>query len=207
MIEQASHYGKQTEVYNGIDVIVSARIKALFVTGGLNTGRLETNNCDIVMNNPQVTASVCERHVADDHLAAHDAVLRRRPAVQVADPGQARGDLQPAVGDSDQRDDAVVPGSDRDHGRLPIGAQFVYSNAQIAPSLGRNLASCGAATTCTGTSTIAFLPSYALFEDRYTQFDLRFAKTVKVCQDPRPGHRRPVQRIQRAAGAVGEHPL
>ena len=32
VIEQASHYGKQTEVYDGIDAIVSARIKALFVT-------------------------------------------------------------------------------------------------------------------------------------------------------------------------------
>jgi hypothetical protein len=72
------------------------------------------------------------------------------------------------------------PGTSGTTSSLPIGGQFVYSNAQIAPSLGRNLSSCGTAATCTGTSTIAFLPSYALFEDRYTQFDVRFAKTVKV---------------------------
>jgi hypothetical protein len=57
---------------------------------------------------------------------------------------------------------------------------YVYSNAQILPSLGRNLASCGAAAVCNGTSTITFEPNYSLYEDRYTQFDIRFAKDVKV---------------------------
>jgi len=41
-------------------------------------------------------------------------------------------------------------------------------------------ASCGAAATCSGTSTLNFLQANELFEARYTQFDVRFAKTVKV---------------------------
>jgi hypothetical protein len=61
-----------------------------------------------------------------------------------------------------------------------VGNTVVYTNAQILPSLGRNLASCGAAATCNGTSTVQFLPANQLFEDRYNQFDLRFAKTVRA---------------------------
>jgi hypothetical protein len=57
---------------------------------------------------------------------------------------------------------------------------YVFSNAAIFPTLGRNLASCGAAATCSGTSTLNFLQANELFEARYTQFDVRFAKTVKV---------------------------
>jgi hypothetical protein len=64
-------------------------------------------------------------------------------------------------------------------GQPQLGS-YVYSNAQIAPSLGRNLASCGTSATCTGTSTITFEPNYSEFEDRYNQFDIRFAKDVKV---------------------------
>ena len=59
-------------------------------------------------------------------------------------------------------------------------ASFVYGNAAILPSLGRNLASCGAQATCTGTSTINVLPSGLLFEKRYVQADIRFAKSVKI---------------------------
>jgi hypothetical protein len=61
-------------------------------------------------------------------------------------------------------------------------ASFVYSNAQILPSLGRNLASCGVAAVCTGTSTINVLPGNLIFEDRYAQFDLRFSKGVQIAR-------------------------
>ena len=59
-------------------------------------------------------------------------------------------------------------------------ASFSYTNAQILPSLGRNLSSCGAAATCSGTAVINVVPNNQIFEDRYAQFDLRLAKSVKV---------------------------
>jgi len=59
-------------------------------------------------------------------------------------------------------------------------ASFSYTNAQILPSLGRNLASCGAAAACNGTAVINVVPGGLLFEDRYQQFDIRFAKGIKV---------------------------
>ena len=42
--------------------------------------------------------------------------------------------------------------------------------------------SCGAAATCTGTSTVQFLAANQRFENRYAQFDLRFARTVRIAR-------------------------
>ncbi len=58
----------------------------------------------------------------------------------------------------------------------PILANAVFTNAQIAPSLGRNLAACGAAAVCNATATIALIPNFTQFEDRVNQFDIRFGR-------------------------------
>jgi hypothetical protein len=54
-------------------------------------------------------------------------------------------------------------------------ASATFSNAQIAPSLGRNLSS-GAG----GTATVELLPNSFLFEDRLNQIDLRVTKNMKI---------------------------
>lgn len=55
------------------------------------------------------------------------------------------------------------------------------TNAQIAPSLGRNLGQCGTAATCNGTVTIAnvFAPNTE-FDDRLTQVDVRLSKRIPI---------------------------
>jgi hypothetical protein len=46
--------GKQTEVFNGVDVAVNARLRQdLFVTGGLATGNTRFNGCDAFVDNPR----------------------------------------------------------------------------------------------------------------------------------------------------------
>ena len=76
---------------------------------------------------------------------------------------------------------------------IPVAASYVATNAQVAPSLGRNLAACGTRVPCTATTalnpyylgatitsgTILMEPN-KVFEDRLTQVDIRFAKTVNV---------------------------
>ena len=45
--------GKQTEVFNGVDVAVNARLRGdLFVTGGFATGNTHFNMCDAYVDNP-----------------------------------------------------------------------------------------------------------------------------------------------------------
>lgn len=50
----ASNFGKQTEIYNGVDVTMNARLpRRAFVQGGINVGRSATNNCEILPDSPQ----------------------------------------------------------------------------------------------------------------------------------------------------------
>ena len=62
----------------------------------------------------------------------------------------------------------------------PVASTYVATNAQIAPSLGRNLAACGAAVTCTASAVVTIMEPNTVFEDRYTLLDLRLGKTVRV---------------------------
>jgi hypothetical protein len=189
VVKLASDFGKQTEVFNGLDVTLSARLKALYVNGGLSTGRTKTDACDVVNNNPQITA-----------VTGFSASNPRIPGFC---------DNVSSWGSQTQVKFAAIY-------NLPLGVQtsatvqsypgitqtanIVFSNAQILPSLGRNLASCGAAATCGGTATVNIVPSNELFEDRYTQFDVRFAKSVKV-------HKSTVQGIVDLFNAVNARPV
>jgi hypothetical protein len=57
---------------------------------------------------------------------------------------------------------------------IPITAQNVFVNGQIAPSLGRNLAAGPA-----GSAPIDLVPNNSIFEPRLNQVDLRFSKIVR----------------------------
>jgi hypothetical protein len=169
LVQLASHFGNQTEVYNGLDVTLSARVKQLYVNGGMNTGRTETNACDVVMNHPEVSS-----------VTNFASTNPRTPAFcDVVTPWNAQTQYKFATiyrlpfAFETSATMQSYPG-------ISHSPTYVFSNAAILPTLGRNLSSCGAAATCGGTSTLNFLPPNQLFEDRYTQFDLRFAKTVKV---------------------------
>jgi len=170
LIELASKYGKQTEAYNGIDLTINARIKKLFVAGGMNTGRTETNDCAVVTSNPQVTATV---------QGVNDTTPRNPTFCDLVNPWHGQTQVKLAA-------IYTFPGAIQTSATMqsypgqPQLASYVYSNAQILPSLQRNLGSCGTAATCTGTSTITFEPNYSAFEKRYQQFDIRFAKDVKI---------------------------
>ena len=52
-----------------------------------------------------------------------------------------------------------------------------YTNAEIAPALGRNLSSCPAATgACTSTVLVSLTDQRTLFEKRINQLDVRVSK-------------------------------
>lgn len=63
----------------------------------------------------------------------------------------------------------------------PITASYTATNAQIAPSLNRNLGQCRGAATCSGTVTIAnlFEPN-TLFGERIQQIDIRTNKRFQM---------------------------
>jgi hypothetical protein len=51
----ADNYGKQTEIFNGVNVTINARLQSgLILQGGGGTGRVVTNDCEIVEQLPEV---------------------------------------------------------------------------------------------------------------------------------------------------------
>jgi hypothetical protein len=64
-----------------------------------------------------------------------------------------------------------------------IESNYPAPNNLIAPSLGRNLASCGAAAVCNATAVVPLIMPRTEFEDRRTQVDLRLNKMFVVGND------------------------
>jgi hypothetical protein len=51
--------GKQTEVFNGVDVAMNARLRSgVFLTGGIATGNTHFNTCDAFVDNPRTDFGV-----------------------------------------------------------------------------------------------------------------------------------------------------
>jgi len=70
---------------------------------------------------------------------------------------------------------------------VPYEAIYRATNREIAPSLGRNLAACGARTidTCTATVNVPLFNPGQSYEARRTQLDLRVTKNFKTTEKQR----------------------
>ena len=135
----------------------------MYLSGGMNTGKTNTNICDIVTDNPQITYG----SPRTPEFCNPDSPWSAQTQVKFAAVYSLPWDVQTSATMQ------AYPGQTQ-------SASFSYSNAQILPSLGRNLSSCGTAAVCNGTSVINVVPGNQIFEDRYAQFDVRLAKTVRV---------------------------
>lgn len=154
VVTQASRFGNRTEVFNGVDVSLSARIgNGAQVNGGVSLGQTVNDACAIV-NSPQE-----------------------------ARPGFCRNTLSWWEGQGQVKFSFIYPlmwglqtsGTYQNLAGAPINATFVATNAQIAPSLGRNLAA-----GVNGTVSVPVIPPNTVFEDRLQQLDLRLSKTLTL---------------------------
>jgi hypothetical protein len=153
----ANKYGKQTEMWHGVDFTMNVRPQGgLFFGGGLSTGRLHTNNCEVIAKlpetTPQMPAAFCD--VKEPWLTQVKAIASYIvPKVDV----QVSGTLQ------------SIPGP-------PLLANFVVTNAVASPSLGRALSG-GAANV-----TVPILSPTEMYGERRNQIDLRLAKVFRLNQ-------------------------
>ena len=161
-----------TEVYNGVDIAVDVRLPRGFsVNGGLNAGRTEYNNCAL-LNSPQIAFSNTNGTLAGAPTgttaprsdAYCDALPPWSADTQVKLSGTIPLPYQFYTGITYQN----LPG-------IPYYASYVFRNADIAPSLGRNLPA-GA----NGTVTVDLIPPVTQFEGRIQQLDLRFARNFRI---------------------------
>ena len=185
LVTQASRYGEATRVYNGVDVTLNARFaQGGQFSGGLSTGRTVTDNCYQNSDPSLLAQSVATTNGLDANpLALATPVNRLYPRTEafchITAPWSAatrfRGlvvyplpwNLQTSVIYQD------IPG-------IPILASYVATNAQIAPSLGRNLGACRGAAVCNANVTVDLIPPETMYEDRLRQVDLRFTRSFQT---------------------------
>ena len=146
-------YGKQVEHWSGVDLSAQARLRGgVNLQGGVSTGRTLTDNCEILAKLPENVGSTstqfCRTETPWLTQVKFGGSYLLPWGVQVS------GTLQSFQG--------------------PIlNANATFTNAQIAPSLERNLS--------TGTTAaVALVQPNTLFGKRLNQVDMRFAKLFKL---------------------------
>ncbi len=151
-ITLSKNFGKQTEIYDGVDVSVNARLpQGIVVQGGTSTGRVKTESC-FVVDSPQALLN-CE---VTPPFMTQVKLLGIYPI--------------PFWGLQASATFQSLPGPQ-------ITASYTATNAQIAPSLGRNLAS-GA----NGTATVPLIAPGTMYGGRLNQLDFRMSKIFRILQ-------------------------
>ena len=82
-------------------------------------------------------------------------------------------------------DSNIVSGTLQNLSGIPIEANYNVPNAEIAPSLGRNLAACVAGAACSATAVVPLYAPWTRFEPRRTQLDLRLSKILALSRTVR----------------------
>jgi len=156
LVTLASNYGKQREVYNGVDLTANYRFaRGGLLAGGVGTGRTMTDNCAVLMDSPQ--SRFCRVKLP----------FAGQTQVKVSAAYPLKWDMQASATYQD------LPG-------IPITASYVVSNAEARPSLGRNFGACGAAAACTATTMVELIEPNTMREARIRQLDLRLSKNVRI---------------------------
>jgi hypothetical protein len=147
----ASKFGKQTEVYQGVDLVGQVRLAHGLIAGGINIG-----------NSNGVTSSQSDCFTVNSPEQLYQCNQPFPYQVQVKFQGsynfrwgiEAFGDVQ------------SLPG-------IPVTATWAAPNALIAPSLGRNLSSSSSAS-------VPLIQPESIFEGRINQVDMRLTKLTHI---------------------------
>jgi len=162
LVVSDSSFGTQTELYEGIDVTINARLRGgAFVQGGMNTGRQSTNSC-YTGGRPDLTPSGAATTSQRTDVFCAVTPPFFRPQLKFSGSYRLPWDLQ-------------VSGVVQSLPGIPITASYVATNADVRPTLGRDLS--GNRTTVTLTNVI---PPQTMFEDRLLQIDLRFIRNFRM---------------------------
>jgi hypothetical protein len=149
-LRSKDNFGLMTEVYNGVDMTMNARIPhGAQVSGGISIGRIATNSCAIV-DSPQDSLFCDVTPPFQPNIKATATYPFPWWGLQVSAALQN------------------VPGAQ-------ITANYTATNAEIVPSLGRDLSS-GANSTV----SLPIIKPGTLYENRQTQLDVRFTKRFTI---------------------------
>jgi hypothetical protein len=149
----SSNVGKQTEHWNGMDFTMNARPGGgMLLQGGVSTGRRTTDNCGIRAVLPEI-----------------DPV---NPYCQVTEAFQTQMKFLGTY--TVPKVDVMIAATFQSLPGPNILANYVASNAEVQPSLGRPLSG-GQANV-----TVNLVEPGTMYGDRLEQIDMRFTKIIRV---------------------------
>ena len=152
-VTEMANFGTQTEVYNGVDVTMHARLReGWLIQGGFNTGQTVTDNC-VVVDSPQ---------------AERDGFCK----VTLPFEGQTQFKVS---GIAPLPLDSQLSWVYQNLAGIPIGATGFFQGTVIAPSLGR-----APSAGLLSSFRIPMIEPNTMFEDRLSQLDVRLTKTVRI---------------------------
>jgi len=170
LVTRSTKFGDQSEVFNGIDATISGRLpRGIFLSGGVSTGGTATNNC-FPVDTPVGSRALIT--IPPSSTTRPDAVTTWQFCG--VEPVFWQPQLK-LVGSYPLPWWGLLFSSTYQNVQGPtITATYVGTNAQVAPSLGRNL-SAGA----NGTVTVELMEPGRVFEARIKQLDVRLMKVFR----------------------------
>jgi hypothetical protein len=163
---RADEYAQQQEHFTAIDVTINARLRSVLLQGGVSSGKLMTDNCAIVKSAPSSVGRTAGNKGLSRGTANPSSTF-----CHVESPFLTQFKLSGAYTLPWQ--EIQISGFYQDLSGPEILAPGTFTNAQIAPSLGRPLSQ-------TSTVSIPLVDPSTLYGERMHQVDVRFAKTVRV---------------------------
>jgi hypothetical protein len=168
-VTHASKYGDQSQVHNGVDVTLNARLGAAYVTGGFSVGRTVSDSCDVlravpeaVAQNTQVAGAFQTQSVANpaaspfQNTAAPQRVCRSSPPWSADTQLKLSGTYRLPV-------DFLVSANYQNVPAIPTFATYTVTNAVASAALGRNLSACRGTGVCTATANVELVAPNSLF--------------------------------------------
>ena len=182
VITQSDNYGKMQRVNDFFNVTLNARLaRGVQLGGGVDLGRSVNDACFNVDSPGAVATSL------PGNLAAGGAGLLSIPTPFTATTINGQKICRIVTPFSGQMQfkafftypfprDIILSAIWQNISGPTITASYAATNAQIAPSLGRNLAACRGAAVCTATATVPLIAPQTMYDGRLTRLDLRLAK-------------------------------
>ena len=153
----SKNYGTQIDHWNGVDISVSARPHpGVQLSGGTSTGRRITDNCEIQAKVPE--SSILTSVANLPYCRVQEAFRTQVKFIGMY---------------TVPRIDVLVSGTFQNTPGPLIAANYVATNAIVAPSLGRNLA--GGANNV----TVNLVAPGTMYGERLKQLDLRVGKILR----------------------------
>lgn len=155
LITEASNYGRQSQVFNGIDLSLSARgVNGLVFQGGYNIGRTVFDQCEVQAKVPEMTTvplGYCRNGVFQYQVKLLTSYTVPRIGVEIG------ATFQSLSGPA-------------------LQANYTVNNAIASASstLGRPLVASG------NSITVPLLPPNTHYGDRINQLDVRFSKLIRI---------------------------